>query len=150
MTAYAKILVAVDLADDCIAVVKRAMCKELVCDDMTLVHVFEPMPAPYASVVPYAPGMIATEELDFKVKSNLQQKLLDLGQEYGIAADRCIVLDGRPANRVKNYADENDFDLIVIGTHGRHGMGLMLGSTANGMLHGTPCDVLAVRIGGKG
>ena len=37
-------------------------------------------------------------------------------------------------------------DLIVLGTHGRHGLGLLLGSTASGVLHGCPCDVLTVRI----
>ncbi|MEO2178254.1 MAG: universal stress protein, partial [bacterium] len=31
--------------------------------------------------------------------------------------------------------------------HGRHGLALLLGSTANGVLHGAPCDVLAVRVG---
>jgi len=37
-------------------------------------------------------------------------------------------------------------DLIVVGSHGRHGLSLLLGSTANAVLHGAPCDVLAVRI----
>ena len=37
-------------------------------------------------------------------------------------------------------------DLIVIGTHGRHGLGLLLGSTASGVIHGVQCDVLAVRV----
>jgi universal stress protein A len=40
-------------------------------------------------------------------------------------------------------------DLIVIGSHGRHGMGLLLGSTANAVLHGSPCNVLAVRLDGE-
>ena len=40
-------------------------------------------------------------------------------------------------------------DLIVIGSHGRHGLALLLGSTANGVLHGAPCDVLAIRVGKK-
>ena len=37
-------------------------------------------------------------------------------------------------------------DLIVVGSHGRHGLALLLGSTANDVLHGAPCDVLAVRL----
>ena len=37
-------------------------------------------------------------------------------------------------------------DLIVVGTHGRHGIGLLLGSTANSVLHGVDRDVLAVRV----
>ena len=35
---------------------------------------------------------------------------------------------------------------IVVGSHGRHGLALLLGSTASGVLHGAKCDVLAVRI----
>ena len=38
-------------------------------------------------------------------------------------------------------------DVIVVGSHGRHGLALLLGSTANGVLHGATCDVLAVRVG---
>ncbi|MEO1899758.1 MAG: universal stress protein, partial [Methylococcales bacterium] len=37
-------------------------------------------------------------------------------------------------------------DLIVVGSHGRHGLALLLGSTANGVLHHAVCDVLAVRL----
>jgi universal stress protein A len=33
-----------------------------------------------------------------------------------------------------------------VGSHGRHGLALLLGSTANSVLHGSPCDVLAVRV----
>ena len=43
-------------------------------------------------------------------------------------------------------ARELGADLIVVGSHGRHGLALLLGSTANAVLHGAPCDVLAVRI----
>ena len=34
----------------------------------------------------------------------------------------------------------------MVGSHGRHGLALLLGSTANDVLHGAPCDVLAVRL----
>jgi universal stress protein A len=34
----------------------------------------------------------------------------------------------------------------VVGSHGRHGLALLLGSTANDVLHGAPCDVLAVKL----
>lgn len=43
-------------------------------------------------------------------------------------------------------AKEQRCDLIVVGSHGRHGLALLLGSTANDILHGAPCDVLAVRL----
>ena len=44
-------------------------------------------------------------------------------------------------------AEELGTDLIVVGSHGRHGLALLMGSTANGVLHGANCDVLAVRVG---
>jgi universal stress protein A len=43
-------------------------------------------------------------------------------------------------------ARQQGVDLIVIGGHGRHGLALLLDSTANAVLHGAPGDVLAVRI----
>ena len=43
-------------------------------------------------------------------------------------------------------ATSHDVDLIVVGSHGRHGFALLLGSTSTGVLHGAKCDVLAVRI----
>jgi universal stress protein A len=45
-----------------------------------------------------------------------------------------------------SLVDEVAADLIVVGTHGRHGVGLLLGSTATSVIHGTPCDVLSVRV----
>ena len=45
-----------------------------------------------------------------------------------------------------DQAKEQTCDLIVVGSHGRHGLALLLGSTANDVLHGAPCDVLAVRL----
>ena len=53
---------------------------------------------------------------------------------------------GRPAVEIKALAEEIEADLIVIGTHGQSGLGLLLGSTANGVLHGVSCDVLTIRI----
>ena len=54
------------------------------------------------------------------------------------------------ATEIHAYADEAGVDLIVLGTHGRHGWRLMMGSTANAVLHGTHCNVLAVRIADDG
>ncbi len=67
---------------------------------------------------------------------------------FGIEPDRVVTRIGRPALEIKAQAKEYGADLVVIGSHGRHGLsGMMLGSTANGVLHGCPCDVLTVRVG---
>jgi universal stress protein A len=56
------------------------------------------------------------------------------------------VYSGFPADEIRAMAEQLDVDLIIMGTHGRHGLGLLLGSTATGVLHGCPCDVLTIRI----
>lgn len=67
---------------------------------------------------------------------------------FGVEPERVTTRIGRPALEIRAYAEEIGADLVVMGSHGRHGLsGLMLGSTANGVLHGCPCDVLTVRIG---
>ncbi|MFW5825636.1 MAG: universal stress protein, partial [Marinobacter sp.] len=47
---------------------------------------------------------------------------------------------------IHQLSEDKDVDLVVVGSHGRKGFQLLLGSTANGVLHGARCDVLAVRI----
>jgi universal stress protein A len=37
-------------------------------------------------------------------------------------------------------------DLIVVGSHARWGLALLLGSTTDGVMHGADCDVLAVKV----
>jgi len=66
---------------------------------------------------------------------------------FGIEPERVATRIGRPAVEIRAHAEKIGADLIVIGSHGRHGLsGVMLGSTANGVLHNSPCDVLTVRV----
>jgi len=51
-----------------------------------------------------------------------------------------------PDSEIHRLAKDQGLDLIVVGSHGRHGLSLLLGSTSTGVLHGAKCDVLAVRI----
>lgn len=53
---------------------------------------------------------------------------------------------GVPKQEITQVADEQQADLIVVGSHGRHGLELLLGSTTNAILHHANCDVIAVRL----
>jgi universal stress protein A len=53
---------------------------------------------------------------------------------------------GTPKHEISRYVKEHKCDLVVLGSHGRHGISLLLGSTANAVLHDMPCDVLTVKI----
>ena len=63
-----------------------------------------------------------------------------------VAAGDVHVGLGAPATYVVETARALGADLIVTGSHGKHGLGLLLGSTANGVLHQAECDVLTIRI----
>jgi nucleotide-binding universal stress UspA family protein len=61
-------------------------------------------------------------------------------------AARTVVVFGRPAQEIVDYAEEGDFDLIVMCTHGRSGMQRwLLGSVADKVIRGTRLPVLVVR-----
>ena len=65
---------------------------------------------------------------------------------FTIPETKIHVSFGRPADEIKREAEALAVDLIVVGSHGRKGLGLLLGSTATGVLHGAKTDVLTVRI----
>ncbi|KII26576.1 universal stress protein UspA, partial [Arthrobacter sp. AK-YN10] len=51
---------------------------------------------------------------------------------------------GTPANALINYAESNKASLIVVGNKRMKGLGRVLGSIANSVAHGAPCDVYIV------
>jgi nucleotide-binding universal stress UspA family protein len=72
------------------------------------------------------------------------------------AADRASgrvtseVLVGAVASTIVNYAGDNGFDLIVMGTHGRTGLAhLLVGSVAERVIRGAACPVVTTRGDGK-
>ena len=65
---------------------------------------------------------------------------------YNIGDDALLVTHGQTAAEIHHLADERGSDLVVVGTHGKHGAELVTGSSANAVLHGTNCDELAVKI----
>lgn len=53
---------------------------------------------------------------------------------------------GTPESRIVEMAEENDADLIVIGSHGyKQWERLLLGSVSSSVVHHAPCSVLVVR-----
>lgn len=57
-----------------------------------------------------------------------------------------VTLEGKPAAEITRFAAENNIDLIVIGTRGKHGFErLLLGSVAEQVVRFAPCKVLVVK-----
>jgi universal stress protein A len=61
-----------------------------------------------------------------------------------------VVLDGHVSTEILRFVDENGVDLLVLGSYGLSGMGLVLfGSVANRLSHHAVCSVMIVRDRGK-
>ncbi len=143
MQGYQRILVALDVLSDYSIVLDRALAIASATAELSLIYVVEPI---YHADT-YAGS--AYLEIQDDTQRRATAVLSTLGDKHDIPAQRQIVEAGRPATVVHHYADRLNADLIVIGSHGRHGIQLLLGSTANAVLHGAKCDVLAVRVGEK-
>lgn len=74
------------------------------------------------------------------------KRLHTFAQRHGVAVADIYELAGRTARAIHVLAREIEADLVVVGTHGKHGVQLVTGSTANAVLHGADCDELSVRV----
>jgi universal stress protein A len=146
MSDYAKIVVAVDLSNESAPIIAKARALAAENAVLHLVYVQEPMDSVYLGVVPYGPVFVGMDQVEGRLKDELNDKLKALGQEFGVPEECQHFLSGTPAREIHRFVEEHSADLIVLGTHGQKGAQLLLGSTANSVLHGASCDVLAVRV----
>ena len=144
MSTYKKILVAIDLSNESEKVIERA--KKLAggdCAKLHLVHVVEPIAAAYP-IDAYAINVSQMQEESMQIA---KERLADIGKECGISLSQQHIVVGSAATEIRSMVKELGADLIVIGSHGRSGWKLLLGSTANKVLHGSDCDILTVHVG---
>ncbi|WP_260960972.1 universal stress protein [Pseudomonas citri] len=140
---YEHILVAVDLTEECDPVVKRALA---LCESretkLSLVHIVEPMAMAFGGDVPMDLSQLQQQQFD-QAKERLERLI---AKYPALKKDNSHLTYGQPRQEIHDLAKKQGCDLIVVGSHGRHGLALLLGSTANDVLHGAPCDVLAVHL----
>lgn len=79
-------------------------------------------------------------------EQNARKGLAQLGKDLNIPSERQYFAIDSVKNAVLDLAVRLKADLLVIGSHGTHGPALLLGSSANAILHAAKCNVLAVRI----
>ena len=71
---------------------------------------------------------------------------IELHFKKNITRTNKIELDNDPAEFIVNTQKKDGFDLIVMGTHGRKGLGrLLMGSVAESVLRGATCPVLTIK-----
>ena len=144
MSNYQHILLAIDFFDQCEKVAKRAKRLAVLYQaKLSIVHVVDSLPitdAVYGADIPF------NLDLTTELLTVARKRLAALSKELEIPEAQQWLEVGSPKIEIVRVAQENNIDLIVVGSHGRHGLALLLGSTANGILHYANCDVLAVRL----
>lgn len=144
---YKTIIVAVDLAGGDDQVLKKAASLSGNSARVVMINVGDfPVhgyfPIYGGDMAPPETQVIDTEQLRTEVLSEMKKRATN----QGVSVDRFVYESGRPVEKIIELAERETADLLVLGSHGRHGLGLLLGSTASGVLHRAPCDVLTVRI----
>jgi nucleotide-binding universal stress UspA family protein len=141
--AISRILVATDFSASADAALAYALkLADQVGATVRLVHVFEDPDAVslYSEVyVPMPP------ELRAKILADIGGQLTARATATGHSNITTEVLTGATAQTIVVGAAEQQCDLIVMGTHGRHGMAhLLMGSVAERVVRTAACPVLVV------
>ena len=142
MSTYKHLLIGLNLSPESQQVVDRV--KQLFADrevKITICHILEPLAFTYGGDIP-----VDLSDVQVQLEEQARQRLATLAEQLNVSEEDQHIVLGQPANEMRRMAKEENIDLIIVGSHGRHGLALIFGSTSNSVLHGAPCDVLAVRI----
>lgn len=142
MADYKHILVATDLHKDSLPVVNRAVSEAK--KNNAKLSVITVVPN-----VPYymASGLASISDVEDQLEDSSRKRLESAKAKIDMDA-KFYVKHGSAKLEIVRVADKLGADLIVIGSHGRHGVQRLLGSTASGVLHRADQDVLVVRARG--
>jgi universal stress protein A len=110
---------------------------------LSIIHVLDNIPMPDTN---YGTVIALDQDSSYDLLEAEKAKLMQLGSKLSVdPANRWLVW-GVPKQEIIEIAGQKQVDLIVVGSHGRHGLALLLGSTANSILHYAKCDVMAIRL----
>ncbi|MCP3680600.1 MAG: universal stress protein [Gammaproteobacteria bacterium] len=140
MATYKHLMFATDLTEENAHTIPRVKkLAELYGAKLSVVHVVE-----HLATVAY--GYIGSFDIEQQLLEEAKNEMKKVGEKLGVAEEDQHVEVGHPKTEIIEIAKKLNVDLIVVGSHGRHGLGVLLGSTCNAILHSAPCDVLTVRV----
>ena len=144
MKDYQHVLLAVDFSEqgDYVAGKARALAYRYQAK-LSIIHVLDNIAMPdtnYGTVIPL------DQDSSYDLLEAEKAKFMQIGDLLNVELANRWMVWGVPKQEIIQIADQEQVDLIVVGSHGRHGLALLLGSTANSVLHYAKCDVLAVRL----
>ena len=139
---YKHILVAIDFIDDFERVIDRALQARDTDCQLSIMHCVDLVSYPDN----YAGGLAVELQSQSMTHAEYVIARTLLEKEIEVEKGDVRVIPGSPAKEVKRYAEQEDVDLVVCGSHGKHGLQLLLGSTSSNILHHASYDVLAVML----
>ena len=142
MPPYRQMLVAIDLTEQSQAIAVKSI--ELARQwqaQLRLLHVIEFVP-----VEPMSDALVPVMQIDDQLIARARQQISELAVTLGLPADSCRVATGNVKGEILRQARETGADLIVLGARERHGLSILVNLTEDTVLHGAPCDVLAMRV----
>jgi nucleotide-binding universal stress UspA family protein len=115
--------------------------------EMVLLHVINPAEAGYsaqASIPSFSEEWYDQQHAEAEA---LFEDVTENVEATGVGLDVTTAIDvGKPVAAIVEYAEENDVDQIVMGSHGRSGMSrVLLGSVAETVVRRSPVPVTVVR-----
>ncbi len=144
MKDYQHILLAIDFSEHSAYVAEKARSLAYKYQSkLSIIHVLDNIPMPDTN---YGTVIALNQNSDNELLEVEKAKLKQLGNHLGVPVDQQCLVWGIPKQEIIAFSNEQRADLIVLGSHGRHGLALLLGSTVNAILHHALCDVMAVRL----
>ena len=142
MSQYRRILLVVDLGEQCEGVGARARdLAAMMGAELSVLHVVE-----YVPVEPMGETLLPAVQIEEELVQRATSRLAELADKLGIAASRRQVTAGNIKAEIVRAAQEQKADLIVLGSRERRGPSILVNFTEDTVLHAAPCDVLAVRL----
>ncbi len=148
---YQKIMVPLDGSElaECVLPHVEAFINQCQIRKIVFVRILEAITPAIAGE--YAISMDDLESRESARKSEAKEYLQQIMNRFqtGTTNLEMEVLIGRPADRLADYADNNNVDLILMATHGRSGVSRWVrGSVADRILRAASVPVLMIRAPG--
>ncbi|WP_415382806.1 universal stress protein [Halosimplex sp. TS25] len=113
--------------------------------EVVLLHVINPAEAGYSAQASLPSFSEEWYESEKAAAEELFDEIADLAADTDLTVDRAIEV-GKPIRVIVEYAEDNDVDQIVMGSHGRSGVTrILLGSVAEAVVRRSPVPVTVVR-----
>ncbi len=138
-----KVAICVDLNEQCFKTLKKLKNSELFKNaEIHLVHFFEIQ----VYTAEFTPFVFPTTDQYPDIEKSTIQSLANLENDLGITAKKVCKFVHSSEESVHEYLKEQNINLVVVSTQGKHGIeGFFHSSFTDYLVKYSPCDVFVVR-----